>query len=139
MLSQTSYHIVGWRLLENDVVPLLPRRVHVAADIDPDESGGVIRWSYLHDPATGGLYDAHTGRQLGETLDEAMESAELLEQRLGVRLDDWYGKTDAEVWPRTTAEAFRKNDRGAAAPGSAERSTWHLESQSRRRNGVGNR
>ena len=61
------------------------------------------------------------------------------EQRLGVRLDDWYGKTDAEVWPRTTAEAFRKNDRGAAAPGSAERSTWHLESQSRRRNGVGNR
>jgi len=51
MLSQTSYPIVGWRLLENDVVPLLPRRVHVAADIDPDESGGVIRWSYLHDPA----------------------------------------------------------------------------------------
>jgi PAS domain S-box-containing protein len=32
------------------------------------------------------------------------------EQRLGVRLDDWYGKTDAEVWPRTTAEAFRRND-----------------------------
>jgi len=78
MLSQTSYPIVGWRLLENDVVPLLPRLVHVVADIDPDESGGVIRWSYLHDPATGGLYDAHTGRHLGETLDEAMESAELL-------------------------------------------------------------
>jgi PAS domain S-box-containing protein len=32
------------------------------------------------------------------------------EQRLGVRLDDWYGKTDAEVWPAVTAEAFRKND-----------------------------
>ena len=78
MLSQTSYPIVGWRLLENDVVPLLPRRVHVTADIDPDESGGVIRWSYLHDPATGGLDDAETGGHLGETLDEAMESAELL-------------------------------------------------------------
>ena len=78
MLSQTSYPIVGWRLVENDVVPLLPRLVHVVADIDPDESGGVIRWSYLHDPVTGGLYDAHTGRSLGETLDEAMESAELL-------------------------------------------------------------
>ena len=42
------------------------------------EGRGVIRWSYFHDPATGGLYDAHTGRHLGETLDEAMESAELL-------------------------------------------------------------
>jgi hypothetical protein len=78
MLSQTSYPIVGWRLTENDVVPLLPRLVHVLPDIDPDESGGVIRWSYLHDPATGVLYDAHTGQHLGETLDEAMESAELL-------------------------------------------------------------
>jgi len=78
MLSQTSYPIIGWRLVENDLVPLLPRLVRVVADIDPDESGGVIRWSYLHDPATGGLYDAQTGRHLGETLDEAMESAELL-------------------------------------------------------------
>lgn len=78
MLSQTSYPIVGWRLVENDVVPVLPRLVRVAADIDPDESGGVIRWSYLHDPATGALYDAHTGGHLGETIDDAMESAELL-------------------------------------------------------------
>jgi hypothetical protein len=78
MLSQTSYPIVGWRLVENDLVPSLPRLVHLVADIDPDESGGVIRWSYLHDPATGVLYDAYTGRHLGETLDEAMESAERL-------------------------------------------------------------
>jgi hypothetical protein len=78
MLSQTSYPIIGWRLVENDLVPLLPRLVHLVADIDPDESGGVIRWSYLHDLVTGGLYDAHTGSSLGETLDEAMESAELL-------------------------------------------------------------
>ena len=42
------------------------------------EGRGVIRWSYLHDLVTGGLYDAHTGSSLGETLDEAMESAELL-------------------------------------------------------------
>ncbi len=83
MLSRTSYPIIGWRLVENYWVPLLPRLVHVAADIDPDESGGVIRWSYLHDPVTGGLYDAHTGGSLGETLDEAMESAELLLFGLG--------------------------------------------------------
>ena len=57
---------------------MLARLVHVPADIDPDASGGVIRWSYLHDPVTGGLYDAHTGGSLRETLDEAMESAELL-------------------------------------------------------------
>jgi len=31
-----------------------------------------------HDLVTGGLYDAHTGSSLGETLDEAMDSAELL-------------------------------------------------------------
>jgi hypothetical protein len=78
MLSQVSYPIVGWRLVENDLVPVLPRLVHVPPDIDPDQSRGVIRWSYLHDPATGDLYDAQTGRHLGETLDEAMESAELL-------------------------------------------------------------
>lgn len=56
---------------------MLPRLVHVSPDIDPDESGGSIRWSYLHDPATGDLYDAHTGGYLSETLEEAMESAEL--------------------------------------------------------------
>ena len=78
MLSQTSYPIIGWRLVENDLVPLLPRLVHPVADIDPDEGGGVIRWSYLHDLVTGGLYDAQTGRHLGETLDEALESTELL-------------------------------------------------------------
>lgn len=78
MLDRTSSPIVGWRVLYNDVVPLLPRLVQVPADIDPDESGGVIRWSYFHDLATGDLYDAHTGGQLRETLDEAMESAELL-------------------------------------------------------------
>jgi hypothetical protein len=43
MLSQTSYPIIGWRLVENDLVPLLPRLVHPVADIDPDEGGGVIR------------------------------------------------------------------------------------------------
>jgi hypothetical protein len=42
------------------------------------EGRRVIRWSCLHDPVTGSLYDAHTGSSLGETLDEATESAELL-------------------------------------------------------------
>jgi len=78
LLSHVSYPIVGWRLVENDLTPLLPRLVHVLPDIDPDESDGVIRWSYLHDPGTGDLYDAHTGKHLEETLAEAMECAELL-------------------------------------------------------------
>lgn len=78
LLSHVSYPIVGWRLVDNDLAPVLPRLIHVLPDIDPDESGGVVRWSYLHDPATGDLYDAHTGRHLDETLAEAMESAELL-------------------------------------------------------------
>lgn len=32
------------------------------------------------------------------------------EQRFGVRLDDWKGKTDAELWPDEIAEQFRAND-----------------------------
>lgn len=32
------------------------------------------------------------------------------ENRVDVRLDDWRGKTDAELWPSATAELFRKND-----------------------------
>ncbi|MGB0126637.1 MAG: PAS domain S-box protein, partial [Rhodocyclaceae bacterium] len=32
------------------------------------------------------------------------------EQRFGVRLEDWRGKTDAELWPPETAAAFRRND-----------------------------
>lgn len=32
------------------------------------------------------------------------------EQRFGVDLNDWLGKTDAELWPPHIAENFRKND-----------------------------
>ena len=32
------------------------------------------------------------------------------ERRFGVRLDDWRGKTDFELWPREVAEQFRGND-----------------------------
>lgn len=32
------------------------------------------------------------------------------ERRFGVRLDDWRGKTDFELWPREVAETFRQND-----------------------------
>jgi PAS domain S-box-containing protein len=32
------------------------------------------------------------------------------ENRFGVRLEDWRGKTDFELWPREIAEEFRKND-----------------------------
>ena len=32
------------------------------------------------------------------------------EQRFGMRMEDWVGKTDAELWPAATAESFRKND-----------------------------
>jgi PAS domain S-box-containing protein len=32
------------------------------------------------------------------------------EEHLAVRLEDWHGKTDAELWPASTAEEFRIND-----------------------------
>jgi PAS domain S-box-containing protein len=32
------------------------------------------------------------------------------EERFGVRLADWLGKADAELWPAETAAEFRKND-----------------------------
>ena len=32
------------------------------------------------------------------------------EERFGIRLRDWYGRTDADLWPAATAEMFRKND-----------------------------
>ncbi|MDD5297521.1 MAG: PAS domain-containing protein [Rhodocyclaceae bacterium] len=32
------------------------------------------------------------------------------EQRFGVRLEDWRGKTDLEVWPEPIARKFRQND-----------------------------
>jgi len=32
------------------------------------------------------------------------------ENRFGVRLDDWLGKTDFELWPQEIAREFRKND-----------------------------
>jgi PAS domain S-box-containing protein len=32
------------------------------------------------------------------------------EERLAVRLEDWHGKTDAELWPASTAEEFGMND-----------------------------
>lgn len=37
------------------------------------------------------------------------------EQRFGVSLKDWMGKTDFEVWPRAVADEFRKNDIAALA------------------------
>ncbi len=33
------------------------------------------------------------------------------ERRFGVRLEDWLGKTDFELWQRSVAEQFRENDR----------------------------
>jgi PAS domain S-box-containing protein len=36
--------------------------------------------------------------------------SETYERRFGVRLEDWRGKTDFELWPREVAEEFRRND-----------------------------
>ena len=37
------------------------------------------------------------------------------EKRFGVRLADWLGRTDFELWPKKVAEQFRKNDRAVLA------------------------
>ena len=39
------------------------------------------------------------------------------EKRFGVRLDDWRGKNDYELWPREVADSFRKNDQAVLASG----------------------
>ena len=39
------------------------------------------------------------------------------ERRFGVRLEDWLGKTDAELWPPEVAAAFRRNDAEVLASG----------------------
>jgi PAS domain S-box-containing protein len=41
--------------------------------------------------------------------------SENYERHFGVRLADWKGKTDFEVWPRAIAEEFRRNDRAVLA------------------------
>ncbi|MES2922033.1 MAG: PAS domain-containing protein [Verrucomicrobiota bacterium] len=41
------------------------------------------------------------------------------EQRFGIRLEDWRGKTDLELWPLGMAEEFRKNDLEVMAAGHA--------------------
>jgi len=41
------------------------------------------------------------------------------ENRFGVRLADWLGKTDLEVWPEETADEFMKNDQAVLAAGHA--------------------
>ncbi|MCK9375693.1 MAG: PAS domain-containing protein [Syntrophobacterales bacterium] len=41
------------------------------------------------------------------------------ENRFGVRLADWRGKTDFELWPQEIAEKFRKNDQAVLAGGQA--------------------
>ena len=39
------------------------------------------------------------------------------QKRFGVKLDDWFGKTDFELWPPEIARAFRKNDEAVMAAG----------------------
>ncbi len=39
------------------------------------------------------------------------------EHRFGVRLADWQGKTDPEIWPPELAEQFRRNDLAVLAAG----------------------
>jgi PAS domain S-box-containing protein len=39
------------------------------------------------------------------------------EKRFNVRLEDWKGKTDFELWPREVAEEFRRNDLAILASG----------------------
>jgi len=45
--------------------------------------------------------------------------SETYEKRFGVRLEDWRGKTDAELWPPEFAATFRRNDRAVLDAGHA--------------------
>ncbi|WP_434148703.1 PAS domain-containing sensor histidine kinase [Methylocaldum gracile subsp. desertum] len=45
------------------------------------------------------------------------------DDRLGVRPEDWLGKTDFELWPREIAEQFQKNDREALISGKTVETT----------------
>jgi PAS domain S-box-containing protein len=71
-------------------------------------------------------------------------------RRFGVRLQDWVGKTDFEIWPREVAEVFRKNDEQVLAgntPIEAEEETrqpdgsraWWLTSKFCLRDSAGNK
>ena len=42
------------------------------------------------------------------------------EQRFGVRLEDWRGKTDFELWPPEIARTFRRNDLDVLAAGRTQ-------------------
>ena len=42
------------------------------------------------------------------------------EQRFGVRLEDWRGKTDFELWPPEIARTFRRNDLDVLAAGQTQ-------------------
>ena len=44
---------------------------------------------------------------------------ETYQKRLGVRLEDWKGKADSDVYPPAIAEQFRRNDQAAIAAGHA--------------------
>ena len=46
---------------------------------------------------------------------------ERYEKRFGLRVSDWAGKTDAELWPRESAEELRRRDLAVLAHGYAMR------------------
>jgi PAS domain S-box-containing protein len=46
-----------------------------------------------------------------------------LEERFGVRLEEWRGKTDDELWPASMADKFRKSDLEVLAAGRTIRFT----------------
>jgi PAS domain S-box-containing protein len=44
--------------------------------------------------------------------------SKIYEKMIGLRLEDWYGKTDRDLWPPETAEVFQQNDQKVLATGA---------------------
>ena len=73
----------------------------VRAETARDQAEERFRLFMDHSPAIAWIKDAE-GRHV--------YLSRPCEQRFGVHLADWSGKTDAEVWPPETAEVLRRND-----------------------------
>lgn len=92
-----------------------------------DSKGRIVEWLIMASDVTTGKEAEEALHQSTQRLRAFLENSAVVawlkdeegryvflsenyERRFGVRLADWLGKTDFEVWPRQTAKVFRRND-----------------------------